>query len=84
MPGEVVRPVSAARNGCATAPSLTPLALGEGAHGLSVASAVQGSTAASSAATSRQQRRALPASAALSPCRRAGSAGRRRENARRR
>ena len=32
--GEVVRPVSAARSGCATLPSLTPVALGEGAHRL--------------------------------------------------
>ena len=34
MPGDVVRPVSAARNGCATAPSLAPCARRRCAHGL--------------------------------------------------
>ena len=49
IPGEVVRPVSAARNGCATAPSLAPRCSAKPRTACSVASAVQGSTSASSA-----------------------------------
>src|SRR5271163_736269 len=41
MPGEVVRPVSAARNGCATAPSFAPRPSAKPRTACSVASVVQ-------------------------------------------
>src|SRR5262249_39628141 len=43
IPGEVVRPVSAARSGCATAPSLTPSVSAKVRTAASVAAALQGS-----------------------------------------
>ena len=49
MPGEVVRPVSAARSGWATAPSLRLLASAKARRAASVVSAVHGVTASSAA-----------------------------------
>src|SRR5260370_28280979 len=46
MPGEVTRPVRAARKGCATAPSLRSLRSTNARTSLSIASAVHGQTAA--------------------------------------
>ena len=43
--GEVVRPVSAARSGCATLPSLSPLRSAKVRTACSVVSALHGSTA---------------------------------------
>src|ERR1700716_862006 len=62
MPGEVARPVSAARSGWATAPSLTPSASAKARTAASVASAYQGSTAASLAASFPIRARASPVS----------------------
>ena len=64
MPGEVVRPVSAARSGCATAPSLTPLRSAKPRTACSVAAAVQGSTASSAGMISASSARASGVSSA--------------------
>src|SRR5262249_4229391 len=56
--GEVLRPVSAARNGCATVPSLTPLRSAKARTACSVVSALQGSTILRSAERSPRRLRA--------------------------
>ena len=47
MPGDVVRPVSAARNGCATLPSFSPAASDTSRTAASIASSVQSWTSES-------------------------------------
>jgi len=66
--GEVVRPVSAARNGCATFPSLSPLRSAKARTACSVVSALQGSTILRSAERSPRRLRvsAVSKPAALS------------------
>ena len=84
IPGEVVRPVSAARSGCATLPSLTPRSLGKAAHGL------LGRLRRSRARPRRDHRRVSPSSARASRLSSAGAlssgpaGGRRAESAPRR
>src|SRR5262252_8574905 len=55
--GEVVRPVSAARNGCATFPSLSPLRSAKARTACSVVFALQGSTILRSAERSPRRLR---------------------------
>ena len=79
-PGEVERPVRAARRGCATWPSLTPAASAEARTAVSVLSAVQAGSARASGERLRGARAsAVPGAGGL--CRRARAAARRKGSA---